>query len=64
MCANGSRQVKGVDFDFSWSPTVSASGLRLTLMAVSVFDLTIGTLDAVNCFQSTSGTMDVLGQGK
>ena len=54
MCANGSRQVKGVDFDFSWSPTVSASGLRLTLMAASVFDLTIGTLDAVNCFQSTN----------
>ena len=54
MCANGSSQQKGIDFDFSWSPTVGASGLRLTLMAASAFSLTIGSLDAVNCFQSTN----------
>ena len=54
MCANGSGQQKGVDYDHSWSPTVGASGFRLTLMFAATHDLTIGTLDAVNCFQSTN----------
>ena len=54
MCANGSGQEKGVDFDFSWSPAVGASGFRMALMFATVHELEIGTLDAVNCFQSTN----------
>ncbi|MGB2447382.1 MAG: reverse transcriptase domain-containing protein [Candidatus Poseidoniaceae archaeon] len=53
MCANGSNQEQGIDFEHSWSPTVSAIALRLTLYLAAYWGLTIAILDIVNCFQHT-----------
>ena len=53
MCANGSSQVKSVDFDHSWSPTVGAGALRMTLMFAATHRLILAVIDVVNCFQTT-----------
>ena len=53
MCANGSKQDKGIDFDHSWSPTIDAGGCRMTLMYAAVFHLMLAMIDVVNCFQNT-----------
>ena len=53
MCANGSSQEQGVDFEHSWSPTISAIALRLTLFLAAYLGLQLAILDIVNCFQHT-----------
>ena len=53
MCANGSKQQKGVDFDFSWSPVIGAKAFRMTLSWAAINRLTLAIMDVVNCFQST-----------
>ena len=53
MCANGSKQQKGIDFDFSWSPVIGAKAFRMTLSWAAVKRLTLAIMDVVNCFQST-----------
>ena len=52
-CANGSSQIKGIDYLYSYSPTASAFTIRLTLSFASSQGLIIGILDVVNCFQNT-----------
>ena len=53
MCANGSSMLQGIDFDHSWSPTISAIAVRVTLYYAAMLGLTLSVLDVVNCFQST-----------
>ena len=53
MCANGSKQVKGIDFDSLWSPVVGACALRMTLLYTAVERLCLAILDIENCFQNT-----------
>ena len=53
MCLNGTDQLKGLDFDHSWSPTISAYAIRLTIMYAAVYRLIMGKIDVVNCFQNT-----------
>ena len=53
MCANGSKQVKGIDFGYSWSPVMGASALRMTLLYAAVERLCLAILDIENCFQNT-----------
>ena len=52
-CANGNDQVKGIDFENSYSPTASASSVRTTFAYASINYLILALLDVVNCFQST-----------
>ena len=53
MCINGSKQIKGTDFGYSWSPVVGASALRMTLLWAAVDLLCLANLDIENCFQNT-----------
>ena len=53
MCANGSKQQKGIDFDFSWSPVIGAEAFRMTLSWAAIKRLTLAIMDVVNGFQST-----------
>ena len=53
MCANGSKQIKGIDFDYSWLPVVGASALQMTLLWAAVDLLCLAILDIENCFQNT-----------
>ena len=53
MCANDSKEERGIDFNHSWSPTIGAGACRMTLMYVAVFCLTLAMIDVVNCFQNT-----------
>ena len=57
MCANGSSQIKSIDFDHSdchsWSPTVGAGALRMTIMFAASNRLILTAIDVVNCFQTT-----------
>ena len=51
--ANGNNQVKGVDFENSYSPTASASSVQTTFAFAAINCLILALLDVVNCFQST-----------
>ena len=53
MCANGTHQQQGIDYELSYSPTSGAVPIRITLCIAASFNLTIGIIDVVNCFQST-----------
>lgn len=53
MCADGSGQEKGIDFEFSFSATTSAPAVRITLTYAAAFGLTLAIIDVVNAFQST-----------
>ena len=53
MCADGSRQEKGIDFQFSYSPTAGAAPIRITTSIAASRGWTLAIIDVVNCFQST-----------
>ena len=53
MCADGSGQEKGIDYEFSYSPTAGAAPVRIIISLAASEDLTIAIIDVVNCFQST-----------
>jgi hypothetical protein len=53
MCANGSKQQQGIDYEFSYSPTAGVASIRLTLCLAASFGWIIAIIDIVNCFQST-----------
>ena len=53
MCADGSGQEKGIDYEFSYSPTSGAPPIRITLSLAASHDLILAIIDVVNCFQST-----------
>ena len=53
MCANGSRQQQGIDYEFSYSPTAGCLPIRITLCLAASNHWTLATIDVVNCFQST-----------
>ena len=53
MCANGSRQERGIDFDHSWYLTISSGSCCMTLLYDAVFRLTLAMIDVVNCSQNT-----------
>lgn len=52
-CLHGAKMQQGVDFDYSYSPTVSAPCIRVFLAICSSRGLVIFVLDVVNCFQNT-----------
>ena len=53
MCADGSGQEKGIDYEFSYMPTSGAPPIRITLSLAASHDLILAIIDVVNCFQST-----------
>ena len=53
-CMNGATMEKGKDFDFSYSPTVSAPALRMMIANAASNNRILGVLDVVNCFQNTA----------
>ena len=53
MCANGSKQQQGIDYEFSYSPTAGGASIRITLCLSASWRLTLAIIDVVNCFQST-----------
>ena len=53
MCANGSKQQQGIDYEFSYSPTAGIAAIRITLCLAAGFGWTLYIIDVVNCFQST-----------
>jgi hypothetical protein len=50
-CADGSRQKKGVNFDYSYSPTAAASSVRFTLRYAAFRRFELALLDVENAFQ-------------
>lgn len=53
MCANGSKQQQGIDYEFSYSPTAGMAPIRITLSTAAALDFVLAVIDVVNCFQST-----------
>jgi hypothetical protein len=53
MCANGSKQQQGIDYEFSYSPTAGAVPIKVTLCLAAANRWTLAVIDVVNCFQST-----------
>lgn len=53
MCADGSKQEQGIDFEFSYSPTAGAAALKMCLAIAASYKWIISIIDIVNCFQST-----------
>ena len=51
-CANGSSQIKVIDFDQSYSPVVHADSLRINIDIGSMHRLTSRILDVSNEFQN------------
>ena len=50
-CANGSSQIKGIDFDQSYSPVAHAESFRINIAISSMHRLTARILDVSNVFQ-------------
>ena len=53
MCADGSKQVKGIHFDESHSPTPSTWTILTSLAISAAFGLVAYTIDVDNAFQNT-----------
>jgi hypothetical protein len=53
MCADGSKQEQGIDFEYSYSPTTGAACLKIVLSIAAAYGFTVSIIDIVNCFQST-----------
>jgi len=53
MCADGSKQVKGIHFDESHSPTPSTWTILTCVAIAASFGLTAYTIDVDNAFQNT-----------
>ena len=51
-CANGSSQIKGIDFDQSYSPVAHAYSFRINISIESMHRLTAIILDVSNAFQN------------
>ena len=52
QCANGSSQIKGTDFDQSYSPVAHADSFRINIAIASMHSLTASILDISNAFQN------------
>ena len=53
MCADGSKQQQGIDFEYSYSPTTGAPAVKFVLAIAAAYGWIISIIDIVNCFQST-----------
>jgi hypothetical protein len=51
-CADGSKQKRGEDFDFSFSPTASAGAVKGSIAIAAQNRLELALLDVENCFQT------------
>ncbi len=51
-CLDGSRQVKGTDYEHTFSPTANPATVKLILALASSWHLLLGLLNVSNCFQS------------
>ena len=56
--ANGSSQIKGIDFDQSYSPVAHADSFRMNIAIESMHRLTDRILDNSNSFQNTNFHMN------
>jgi hypothetical protein len=52
-CANGSSQIKGLDFLHSYSPTASPASVRIQLAFAAHYRLILGLIDVANAYQNT-----------
>ena len=53
-CANGNSQIKGIDFDQSYSPVAHADSFRINIAIIYMHRLTSRVLDVSNAFQNTN----------
>lgn len=53
MCANRSKQLQEINYEFSYSPTAGTLAIRITLNLAASENLTLHIINVVNCFQST-----------
>ena len=53
MCADGSKQEQGIDFEYSYSPTAGAAAVRALLAIAASYSWLLSAMDVTNCFQST-----------
>jgi hypothetical protein len=53
MCADGSKQEQGINFEFSYSPIAGAATLKFALAIAAARRWIVSIIDIVNCFQST-----------
>jgi hypothetical protein len=51
-CADGSKQKRGEDFDYSFSPTASAGAVKGSISIAALNRLELALLDVENCFQT------------
>ena len=51
-CANGSSQIKGIDFDQSYSPVAHADSFRINIAIASIHRINARILDVSNEFQN------------
>jgi hypothetical protein len=53
MCANGSKQIQGLDYDKSYAPAILGTTLRVQLALSVMLRLPLWHMDVSNAFQST-----------
>jgi hypothetical protein len=51
-CADGSKQKRGEDFDYSFSPTASAGSVKGSISLAALNRIELALLDVENCFQT------------
>ena len=56
-CVNGSSQIKGIDFDQSYSPVAHDDPFRINIAIADMHRLTAMILDVSNAFQNTNVTI-------
>jgi hypothetical protein len=59
LCADGSRQKKGIDYEENYAPVVAWSTVRLLLTVASVLDLNMRQIDFTQAFPQAAPTEDV-----
>jgi hypothetical protein len=53
MCANGSKQIQGLDYDESYAPAILGTTLRVQIALSVMLGLPLWHMDVSNAFQST-----------
>jgi hypothetical protein len=53
MCANGSKQIQGLDYDESYAPAILGTTLRVQIALSVMLGLLLWHMDVYNAFQST-----------
>ena len=59
LCADGSRQVQGEDYDESYAPVVAWSTVRMTLIIAALLDLEMRQVDFIQAFPQAETSEDI-----